>query len=97
MIVNSLTSSKVPVHKDYYSLPVCKPEKIVQTQGNIGTILSGEYYSNTPISFKMLEDLTTPQVICKVTLSQEDIDNYVSVVKDQYLIQWCVFQLCVDL
>lgn len=88
MIVNSLTSSKVPVHRDYYSLPVCKPEKITQTIGNIGTILSGEYYSNTPLSFKMMEDKVYPETVCKVQLTEADITNYNSVIDDEFNIQW---------
>lgn len=89
--MNSLTSSKVPVHRDYYSLPVCKPDQITQTVGNIGTLLSGEYYSNTPLSFKMMEDKVYPQLICKVELKQEDIDNYNSMIADEFNIQWYFF------
>ena len=79
------------MHRDYYSLPVCKPEQITQTVGNIGTLLSGEYYSNTPLSFKMMEDKIYPQLICKVELKQEDIDNYNSMIADEFNIQWYFF------
>ena len=79
------------MHRDYYSLPVCKPDQITQTVGNIGTLLSGEYYSNTPLSFKMMEDKIYPQLICKVELKQEDIDNYNSMIADEFNIQWYFF------
>ena len=79
------------MHRDYYSLPVCKPDQITQTVGNIGTLLSGEYYSNTPLSFKMMEDKVYPQLICKVELKQEDIDNYNSMIADEFNIQWYFF------
>ena len=79
------------MHRDYYSLPVCKPDQITQTVGNIGTLLSGEYYSNTPLSFKLMEDKVYPQLICKVELKQEDIDNYNSMIADEFNIQWYFF------
>lgn len=91
VFVNTLTSSKVPVHQDYYSLPVCKPDSVNQIVGNIGTILSGEYYSNTPLSFKMKEDKTYPQIICKMQLTQEDVNTYISYIKDEFNIQWYHF------
>ena len=88
MYVNSLSSSKTQIAKDYYSLPVCKPEHISQLKQNIGNVLSGEEYSNTAISFHMLKDEVYPQLICKRVLSAEDINTYKQSVEDEYNIQW---------
>ena len=61
-----------------------------QVIGNIGTILSGEYYSNTPLSFTMLDDKIYPQVLCKMDLKEEDIETYKSVISDEFNVQWFI-------
>ena len=88
MFVNSLSSSKTQIAKDYYSLPVCKPERVFQLKQNIGNVLSGEEYSNTPLVFKMMKDEVYPQVVCKRSISAEDVKVYKQGIEDEYNVQW---------
>ena len=90
VFVNSMTSSKTQIPLDYYSLPVCKPEKIVQQTMNIGNALSGEEYSNTPLSFKMLENVLYPQKICSVKLTEEDVKVLKARIEEEYEVQWII-------
>ena len=92
MYVNSLSSSKTQIAKDYYSLPVCKPQHISQLKQNIGNVLSGEEYSNTPLVFGMMKDEVYPQVICKRSLSVEDVNTYKQSVEDEYNVQWLFYR-----
>ena len=86
--MNSISSPKTQISLDYYSLPVCKPEKVFQLKQNIGNVLSGEEFSNTLYSFKMLEDRVFPQIICKVKLTPEDATLLKTRIDQSYNIQW---------
>ena len=87
-----MTSSKTQIPLDYYSLPVCKPEKIVKQTMNIGNALSGEEYSKTPLSFKMLENVLYPQKICSVKLTEEDVKVLKARIEEEYEVQWYVVE-----
>lgn len=86
--MNSITSSKTQIVLDYYSLPVCKPDKIFQLKQNIGNVLSGEEYSNTKYSFRMMEDQTQPQLLCKMKLTEDDISLLKTRIEEEYNVQW---------
>ena len=88
MFVNSLSSSKTQIAKDYYSLPVCKPQHVFQLKQNIGNVLSGEEYSNTPLVFKMMKDEVYPQIVCKRPISADDVNVYKQGIEDEYNVQW---------
>ena len=86
--MNSITSSKTQIVLDYYSLPVCKPDKVFQLKQNIGNVLSGEEYSNTKYSFRMMEDQTQPQLLCKMKLTEEDVSLLKTRIEEEYNVQW---------
>lgn len=46
--VNKLTSTKTQLPYSYYSLPYCKPEKIVDSAENLGEVLRGDRIENSP-------------------------------------------------
>ncbi len=45
--VNKLTSVKNQLPYEYYSLPYCRPEKIVQSAENLGEVLRGDRIENS--------------------------------------------------
>ena len=45
--VNKLTSTKTLLPYSYYSLPYCRPEKIVEATENLGEILSVDLIKNS--------------------------------------------------
>lgn len=83
-----MSSSKTQISLEYYSLPVCKPETVFQLKQNIGNVLSGEEFSNTLYSFKMLENHVLPQVVCKVKFTQEEADLLKMRIDQFYNVQW---------
>lgn len=46
--VNKLTSTKTQLPYTYYSLPFCRPEKIVDSTENLGEVLRGDRIENSP-------------------------------------------------
>lgn len=46
--VNKLTSTKTQLPYSYYSLPHCKPKKIVDNAENLGEVLRGDRIENSP-------------------------------------------------
>jgi hypothetical protein len=45
--VNKLSSIKTQLPYEYYSLPYCRPEKIVQSAENLGEVLRGDRIENS--------------------------------------------------
>lgn len=46
--VNKLTSIKTQLPYEYYSIPFCRPEKIVSSAENLGEVLRGDRIENSP-------------------------------------------------
>lgn len=46
--VNKLTSTKTQLPYSYYSLPFCRPEKILDSAENLGEVLRGDRIENSP-------------------------------------------------
>ena len=46
--VNKLTSTKTQLPYSYYSLPYCRPERIVDSAENLGEVLRGDRIENSP-------------------------------------------------
>ena len=88
MFVNSITSTKTQIVLDYYSLPVCAPMSIYHLNQNLGNALSGDEYSNTLYSFNMLDDIESPQVVCKKEYTKDDIEHMTRAIRDDYNVQW---------
>ncbi|PIN18516.1 Endosomal membrane protein, EMP70 [Handroanthus impetiginosus] len=81
--VNKLTSVKTQLPYSYYSLPYCKPEKIVDSAENLGEVLRGDRIENSPYVFKMRE----PQmcnVVCNVTLNAKEAKEFKEKIDDEY-------------
>ncbi|KAL8502446.1 hypothetical protein ACS0TY_021548 [Phlomoides rotata] len=81
--VNKLTSVKTQLPYSYYSLPYCKPEKIVDSAENLGEVLRGDRIENSPYVFKMRE----PQmcnVACRVTLDAKEAKEFKEKIDDEY-------------
>lgn len=46
--VNKLSSTKTQLPYEYYSIPYCRPEKIVSSAENLGEVLRGDRIENSP-------------------------------------------------
>ncbi|KAL2502458.1 Transmembrane 9 superfamily member 8 [Forsythia ovata] len=81
--VNKLTSIKTQLPYSYYSLPYCKPDKIVDSAENLGEVLRGDRIENSHYVFKMRE----PQmcnVVCRITLNAKQAKEFKEKIDDDY-------------
>lgn len=81
--VNKLTSTKTQLPYSYYSLPFCKPQKIVDSAENLGEVLRGDRIENSPYVFKMRQ----PQmcsVVCRVVLNAKTAKEFQEKIEDEY-------------
>ena len=51
--VHKLSSPRTHLPYDYYSLPFCKPERLVKQAENLGEVLHGAVIQNSPYEINM--------------------------------------------
>ncbi|KAI4337242.1 hypothetical protein L6164_015683 [Bauhinia variegata] len=81
--VNKLTSIKTQLPYSFYSLPYCRPGKIVDSAENLGEVLRGDRIENSVYVFKMRE----PQmcnVVCKLKLDAKTAKEFKEKIDDEY-------------
>ncbi|KAL6215987.1 hypothetical protein ACLB2K_015413 [Fragaria x ananassa] len=81
--VNKLTSTKTQLPYSYYSLPYCKPDKILDSAENLGEVLRGDRIENSPYVFKMRE----PQmcnIVCRFTPDAKTVKQFKEKIDDEY-------------
>ncbi|XLR28740.1 hypothetical protein S83_056640 [Arachis hypogaea] len=81
--VNKLTSTKTQLPYTYYSLPYCKPGKILDSAENLGEVLRGDRIENSQYVFKMRE----PQmcnIVCKLKLDAQSAKEFKEKIDDEY-------------
>lgn len=60
--VNKLSSIKNQLPYEYYSLPYCRPEKIVQSAENLGEVLRGDRIENSLYQVRNTSQLSRPKM-----------------------------------
>ncbi|KAI4376854.1 hypothetical protein MLD38_014567 [Melastoma candidum] len=81
--VNKLTSIKTQLPYSYYSLPFCKPKKIVDSAENLGEVLRGDRIENSAYELKMRE----PQlcnVLCQLIPDAKQANELKEKIADEY-------------
>ncbi|KAF5743369.1 hypothetical protein HS088_TW09G01437 [Tripterygium wilfordii] len=81
--VNKLTSTKTQLPYSYYSLPYCRPKRIIDSAENLGEVLRGDRIENSPYVFKMRE----PQMCkigCRITLDAKNTKEFKEKIDDEY-------------
>lgn len=82
--MNKLSSTKTQLPYDYYSLPHCRPDKVVRSAENLGEVLRGDRIENSAYRATMRDD-SQCRVLCRLpSLSQEDAAKFRSRVADGY-------------
>eukprot|EP00948_MAST-09A_sp_MAST-9A-sp1_P000020 g20.t1 len=81
--VNSLTSRNGYLPIDHYSLPLCRPSRLMAESENLGQVLLGSRIYNAPYNIKMnhQEECT---VLCPVTLLPNEIKSLLHSIKKGY-------------
>ncbi|KAJ4958526.1 hypothetical protein NE237_025637 [Protea cynaroides] len=83
MKVNKLSSTKTQLPYSYYSLPYCRPKKIIDNAENLGEVLRGDRIENSAYVFKMRE----PQmcnVVCRIVLDEKSAKAFKEKIDDEY-------------
>ncbi|WIA17971.1 hypothetical protein OEZ85_009460 [Tetradesmus obliquus] len=82
--VNKLSSIKTQLPYDYYSLPYCRPERIVNFAENLGEVLRGDRIENSKYAIRMLEDEQC-KVLCRIeALSEAQARAFRLKIDDEY-------------
>ncbi|CAI0376735.1 unnamed protein product [Linum tenue] len=81
--VNKLTSIKTQLPYSFYSLPFCRPGKIVDSAENLGEVLRGDRIENSPYVFKMREPKMC-NVLCRVNLDAKTAKAFKEKIDDEY-------------
>lgn len=63
--VNKLSSVKTQLPYEYYSLPYCRPERIVPFAENLGEVLRGDRIENSLYQIQMRADEQC-RVLCRI-------------------------------
>ncbi|KVH93693.1 Nonaspanin (TM9SF) [Cynara cardunculus var. scolymus] len=82
--VNKLASTKTQLPYSYYSVPYCRPDKIVDSAENLGEVLRGDRIENSPYEFQML----VPQMcnaVCRVVLNEKTAKEFKEKIDDEIL------------
>ncbi|CAI9285646.1 unnamed protein product [Lactuca saligna] len=81
--VNKLASTKTQLPYSYYSVPYCRPNKIVDSAENLGEVLRGDRIENSPYEFQM----RVPQmcnVVCRRVLNEKSAKEFKEKIDDEY-------------
>ncbi|RAL37722.1 hypothetical protein DM860_000416 [Cuscuta australis] len=81
--VNKLASTRTQLPYSYYSLPYCKPDRIVDSAENLGEVLRGDRIENSVYEFRMRE----PQmcnIACHIVLNAKTAKEFKEKIDDEY-------------
>ncbi|CAH9093375.1 unnamed protein product [Cuscuta europaea] len=81
--VNKLASTRTQLPYSYYSLPYCKPDRIVDSAENLGEVLRGDRIENSVYEFRMRE----PQmcnIACNLVLNAKTAKDFKEKIDDEY-------------
>ncbi|GBF92602.1 hypothetical protein Rsub_05216 [Raphidocelis subcapitata] len=82
--VNKLSSVKTQLPYEYYSLPYCRPDKIVPFAENLGEVLRGDRIENSMYTFQMRNDEMC-KVLCRIEkLSADQTKAFSTRIEDDY-------------
>lgn len=78
-----LTSVKAQLPYDYYSLPMCEPEKTEYKSENLGEVLRGDRIVNTLFKVHMAVN-STCQVVCNKTFTDDETKLVYKRIQQEY-------------
>lgn len=90
--VNKVTSVRAQLPFSYYSLPVCKPETVLENPENLGEVLSGDVIENSAFVIKMMEP-TNCAVLCENKYSFKEREVMREKISNKYLVHWIIDSL----
>lgn len=90
--VNKLSSIKTQLPYEYYSLPYCRPDRIIPFAENLGEVLRGDRIENSLYEIKMRVDEQC-KVLCRLeSLSEDQAEAFKEKIDDDYKVNmWVLF------
>jgi transmembrane 9 superfamily protein 2/4 len=90
--VNKLTSTKTQLPYEWYSLPFCKPEEVVNQAENLGEVMRGDRVMNSAYEIKMhIEE--SCKVLCRIEYKDADAKEFTGKINEDYRVNWIVDNL----
>mmetsp|Transcript_43573 Transcript_43573/g.52697 ORF Transcript_43573/g.52697 Transcript_43573/m.52697 type:complete len:637 (+) Transcript_43573:122-2032(+) len=84
--VNKISSTKTALPFEYYSLPFCRPDPVVNSAENLGEVLRGDRILNSLYQIQMRLDEKC-KVVCKAeVLTADQTKNFKEKIDDEYRI-----------
>lgn len=81
--MNKLTSIKTQLPYSFYSLPFCRPKKILDSAENLGEVLRGDRIENSPYEFKM-RDPKMCKILCRAVPNAKETKDLKEKIADEY-------------
>ena len=93
LMVTQLNSRRTQLPYDFYTLPVCRPERIDNQHLSLGEVLMGDHHIlNSPYALRMNKTEFCRQV-CEVSLGEEEISHLKQLIDDEYVVNMLVDSL----
>mmetsp|Transcript_33876 Transcript_33876/g.46916 ORF Transcript_33876/g.46916 Transcript_33876/m.46916 type:complete len:644 (-) Transcript_33876:53-1984(-) len=95
--VNKLSSTKTQLPYDYYSLPYCRPDPIVNSAENLGEVLRGDRIENSLYQIEIRLDEQC-KVVCKIDgITPSQAKDFRSKIDDEYRVNMILDNLPVGM
>jgi len=95
--VNKLSSTKTQLPYEYYSLPYCRPDPIVNSAENLGEVLRGDRIENSLYQIEIRLDEQC-KVVCKIdALTPSQAKDFKSKIDDEYRVNMILDNLPVGM
>eukprot|EP00939_MAST-03C_sp_MAST-3C-sp1_P001963 g1963.t1 len=91
--VNKIDSVITQLPYDYYHLNFCKPNKVVEEDGNLGQTLDGEDIENSVLSFKMRKNEGCTMMCEPRKNTEEQKKRFIEAIEEEYRVHWIVDNL----
>jgi transmembrane 9 superfamily protein 2/4 len=90
--VNKLTSVHRQLPFKYYSLPFCKPDKVVDEEENLGEVLLGDRIESSTYEIYMGKSETC-KILCKKEYTLAEVTKFAQHVRYEYRAHWVLDNL----
>lgn len=87
--VNKLDSVKTQLPYDFYSLPFCRPDNVVEAAENLGEILSGDMIESSAYEIFMKKSEKC-KLLCKQEYTPAQLVQLEEKIKEYYVVHWIV-------
>ena len=75
----------------FLKVPFCKPQtKSKKLEGQTGSVFAGDRARNSDYALLFEEDMHEPQTVCRMTLNENQVAQYVEAIEENYMFEFFV-------